>query len=794
MTDISRRKFIGLTVIGGAVAASGCDLKKHSVYTPRIYRAEASGQYGGYDDVALPYVNQPDGVQDGVPQYYATVCQMCPAGCGLYVRTMGGRAHQVQGNPSHPVSGGKVCSRGVSSLQHLYHVDRLRFPIVKASRQAPGSTASWDDALARTVNALVGARGRVAILADAVTVERQPSLARLLRQFAKSAGAEIISYALLDYAPWRAAARAVYGKSQLPAYRLDEADYILAFGSDFLDGGPSQVLYNRWFGEFRQGPRRAQGTHGKFVYIGPRMNATCAKADVWLPCSPGAEGLVAQALLRALSGTGSDIAATEGASGLSAGQLDAVVRDWRGAGARAVAIGGGSILGQPNATRTMTAIEALNVQAGSVCVSFGTAALPVAGSQAYGRQAQGLIKAMQGGRIGALLVLGQANPSFTLPPSLGWDAALRRVPFVAALTPFEDETSAHADVLLPTRSPLEDWGDDIPDVLPAGVTMATLRQPVIDPMYITDAPGLSPQDFAHDLVPWMETRGLGDVLIDLARRLGKPLPDADMRGAVRRTWAGLGQADLKADGTNNDPAWLAALAKGGVWIQAAPVPAVGRALPNLPATAPEAAPEGTYALHLFPQSYWSDGRHANLPWLQEHPDPMSMAVWNSWVEINMDVAHRLGIRTGDLVRVSGPQGSVEAPAIPFPGLHPGVVAMPIGQGHGAYGRHATGRGVNPLVLLSGAQEAQTGALALGGTFVRVEKVRDARPGYNGRETLVLPQDRPSGTEPDAVKDLIHTTSKEWKQAGPVTGAPQAEGSIFNRQGTVKNPGERAPGE
>jgi anaerobic selenocysteine-containing dehydrogenase len=459
-----------------------------------------------------------------------------------------------------------------------------------------------------------------------------------------------------------------------------------------------------------------------------------------------------------------------------------------------VALGGGNVLSQPNATQAMTAIEALNVAAGSRCVSFGTAALPLAPpAPSYVRQMQALIKAMQSGRVGALLILGQANPAFSLPPAFGFAQALARVPFVAALTPMEDDTTAFANVLLPTRTFMEDWGDDIPDVVPAGTTVASLRQPIIDPQFITDSPGLSPEEYAHDLVPWMDTRGLGDLLLDIARRQGTPLADADTRAAVRRTWAGLKQANLAATGTDNDPAWIAALGKGGFWKQAAIVPAAGR-LPT-PAAVPAAAPVpmGAYALHLFPQTYQWDGRHANLGWAQEIADPMTMAVWNSWVEINLQEAMRLGIRTGDIVRITGPQGSVEAPAIPTPGLHPQVIAMPIGQGHGDMGRNASGRGTNPLAILAATVDAQTGSLAYGAAQVRIEKVKSAQSGYNGKETLVLIQDRPGGAEPDAVKDLIHTTAKEWKQAKPVTGAPQAEGSIFHRGGAVKNQGYNDPG-
>ena len=150
---------------------------------------------------------------------------------------------------------------------------------------------------------------------------------------------------------------------------------------------------------------------------------------------------------------------------------------------------------------------------------------------------------------------------------------------------------------------------------------------------------------------------------------------------------------------------MAALAKGGVWTaRAAPNLGSRSSPPPLPPILgePEWPPTpaaNTYALHLYPHLYWTDGRHANLPWMQENADSMTSAVWNSWVEITMDVAHRLGIRTGDIVRVATAHGHMDVPAVPYPGLHPGAVAMPIGQGHTAYGRNANGRGGNPLAIL-----------------------------------------------------------------------------------------------
>ena len=666
MTEISRRKFIQLTVVGGAVAASGCEVRPLSRYNPGLYRAEATGQYGGYDNRVYPYLNQPDGLQDGVPQYFATVCGMCPAGCGLLVRTMGGRAIKIEGNPAHPVSRGASCARGQAALQHLYNPDRLRWPVTHEKRgqtftrdrdkdanppdgrekitEVSATPTDWETALGRVVKGLQAAPGRVAILADAQEFGHSPTQMGLVNEFAAATGATVFTYSLLDDAPWREAARAVYGRDQIPAYQLDHADLIVSFGGDFLEAWPSPVYYSRLFGEFRQGPRRAQGEHGRFIYVGPRMSMTAAKADLWLPCNPGTEAAVAQGVLSALGGAGIPVAQAALVSGLSEAQIQSLAEAVRSAGARAVVVGGNGLMNSANATAAFTAVEALNTQVGSQCVGFGSAgiAAPVAGAGGAGgagfKGIQQLVQAMQSGQVSALLILGQPNPVFTLPTATDFTEALAKVPFIAAMTPFEDETTAHADVVLPTRSFLEDWGDHVPPVIPPGVRMATLRQPIIDPQFVG---GHGQVEDKEAFQPWMDTRPLGGLLTDIAGRLGKTLTDADTRAAVRRTWAGIGQADLAADTTENDPHWVGALSDGGMWKTVPPTlnaGGVGAALapPSLSSgaavaqgaasgaptvAAPAALGAGAFALHLYPQIYNQDGRHANLGLDAGEPGP-----------------------------------------------------------------------------------------------------------------------------------------------------------------------------
>src|SRR4029078_5285814 len=116
-----------------------------------------------------------------------------------------------------------------------------------------------------------------------------------------------------------------------------------------------------------------------------------------------------------------------------------------------------------------------------------------------------------------------------------------------------------------------------------------------------------------------------------------------------------------------------------------------------------------------------DGRGANKPWLQELPDATSKITWGSWAEIHPETAGNLGVPTGDGVKVETEAGSVELPAYVYGGVRPDVVAIPLGQGHTAYGRPAKGIGVNAVALLPPAQDAASGSVAYLSARARVSK-------------------------------------------------------------------------
>jgi anaerobic selenocysteine-containing dehydrogenase len=131
--------------------------------------------------------------------------------------------------------------------------------------------------------------------------------------------------------------------------------------------------------------------------------------------------------------------------------------------------------------------------------------------------------------------------------------------------------------------------------------------------------------------------------------------------------------------------------------------------------------EYPFVLHPYSSLALHDGRGANLPWMQELPDPLTSVMYGSWVELNPATAAELGLDEGDVVEVVSAHGSVLAPVYPYPAIRPDVVAMPVGQGHSGYGRYARGRGANPLSILAPLVEPATGGLASAATRVRLVK-------------------------------------------------------------------------
>jgi anaerobic selenocysteine-containing dehydrogenase len=126
-----------------------------------------------------------------------------------------------------------------------------------------------------------------------------------------------------------------------------------------------------------------------------------------------------------------------------------------------------------------------------------------------------------------------------------------------------------------------------------------------------------------------------------------------------------------------------------------------------------------------------EGRSANLPWYQEFKkvDPGDVG-WDDVVKMNPLDGEKLGLRTGDTVRITSPAGTIVTHVKLWEGVRPGTVAKCYGQGHWAYGRvaakdfaRAAPRGGNNNEILVDDYDRLSGATARNGGFVGVRIVR-----------------------------------------------------------------------
>jgi anaerobic selenocysteine-containing dehydrogenase len=679
-----------------------------------------------------PYITAPEEQLTGVPNWYASTCRQCPAGCGIIVKVMNGRAVKIEGNPEHPANRGKLCARGQAGLQLLYNPDRVTGAVEQEKRgDRKYKPLHWNEAINTLYERLKTAGPAVAVWTGSTT---SAHLYDLFARFTASIGAPSplrhdLYSGLNGYAVLAATSQTLFDRAALPTYHLSEADTIFSFGADFLGTWLSSTSYGVEFGHFRSQP---YGKRGYLVQFEPKMSITGAKADRWIPVRPGAEALVAQALIKLIAdeGLGSperveraktlagnvSIEDAAAACDISIEELVVLAKAFAAA-ERPLAIPGGSITGQPDALAATAAIQALNVIAGNAGQPGGMALTPElpAGDLksppvSSFADVQQMIERMKAGEIKVLLVHG-ANPVYDLPPETGIVDALKTVETVFSFNPMPDETAVHANFILPDRVYLEGWGYDIVQPAFQGLPIISSQQPVVAPLY--------------------DIHSTGDVLLAAVKGIPKAaeaLPWTDEVAFLKEMIITLPTGAIGDD--NSEVRWARYQQHGGWWPESQPDEAALQATVE-PADMVLAAYQGDekeypYHLHLFMPVLLSDGSGANAPWLQGSPDPLTTISWQTWVEVNPATAKKLDLDNGTIVKIESPYGEIEAPVYVFPAIRPDTIAIPLGQGHSDYGRYARKRGSHPLKLI-GTQTDESGTtLAWANVRVKLSKTDEKK--------------------------------------------------------------------
>jgi len=724
---VNRRKFLKMLGWGGAgTALAGCDM-------PTTVTLEE-----GKEEV-VSYLMPEEYVIPGIGVWYASTCTQCEAGCGLHGRVREGRVLKLEGNPDSPINNGNTCLMGQSGVQAHFNPDRITSPMLRKGSSL--QNVSWDEAMAELTKRVGGASGLKGEKFGMVTGTVSGHQAVIVDELMASMGSKNHYVTeVVNTSVWSAVCRDMLG-DELPRLNFDKAGVVLSFGADFMGTWTSPVHYMGEYAKFRKGNR------GSLIQVEPKMTLTGGNADLWLAAKPGTEGALALGIANFILDRGWNLVdvparvrkslkqynldAVEKVTGISVNKIKRIAAMLTER-APSLVIAGASTENHENGYDSVASVMLLNLIMGNVGKTI----------EANSRFPEKSLRAKQGSTKDLLLLAKSlksksldvlftynTNPAYSAPAVLQLDEGMASVGFKVAFSMFPDETTLKADLVLPIYSGMEDWGTHVAAYHPDEPVLS-LQQPLMEPLH-------------------KDTRGFGDIMLSLLKSRSKDYDKfADYYGYIQTAVVNM-PASVTGNVTgDHSDMWTNILQKGIIKAKGQKADLTPRLVDMRFKSQPD---NSGYPMHLVPSArlgMW-DGRHANIPWLQEAPDQISKVVWGSWAELHPKKAAELGVKNGDYIRVTSASGSVEVQVYVHKGIHPDAVAVPLGQGHTDFGRYAKGRGVNPMKILNPLMERRTGELATYATRVTVSNAHK-------KEVLI----QMGGSEVQVGRKFVRTVSAD----------------------------------
>ena len=507
---------------------------------------------GGLFPVKFPWQDSFDEiVPQGIETWMPSVCQLCPGGCGILARVIDAkRLVKIEGNPLHPISRGTLCPKGYAGLQVLYSPYRIKTPLKRAGEKGSRKweKINWDEALNLVSDKLRTLRTEKTAYTTAVLMGQCRGTTRqLFKRFLEAYG----SPNLIDNNSYREETPVpgiflMQGSPDSSVYDLENANYILSFGSNWLESFWSPVQAFRSFGKLNDDKRAPRG---RTVQIEPRLSVTAARSNQWVPINPGTEGFLALGIAYMLikenlynqdfvfkhtfgfeswkdpSGVvhsgfkdfvlnNFNLSDVSQITGVSIDTIIRLARDFANL-QPSIALGEDNFNLNHQNTFTRMAVHSLNGLMGSFEINGGALLPQVPPLSSFPSIPADLLstEGRNKPRIDSagndmyplsknlpdnlpdniladkpyplnLLFIYNSDPVFTSPVRGKFIQALKKIPMVVSFSSFMDETSEYADLILPDHAYLERLEDD-PTYTLQGYPVLSLRQPVIEPLYQT---------------------------------------------------------------------------------------------------------------------------------------------------------------------------------------------------------------------------------------------------------------------------------------------------------------------
>ncbi|MDG2459966.1 MAG: molybdopterin-dependent oxidoreductase [Luminiphilus sp.] len=654
------------------------------------------------------------------------VCHLCEAMCGLVIKTEGETVVDIRGDRNDPLSRGHVCPKAAALKDIHEDPDRLRKPL-KRVRSAVGKyqhvEIEWPEALDLAADALASTIQQFGV--DAVgayfgnpSVHNYGMLTHQRNLFRHIRTRNRFSATSVDQLPHHLVSMWCFGHMLLqPVPDVDNTDYFLMLGANPLASNGSMWTVP----DVRRRLKALTSRGGKLLVIDPRRTETAELASEHLFIQPGSDAAFLLAVLHVLfrddlikpgplaaftdglSEMGESVTAltpswASALTGIPSGDIERVAHEFAEAEA-GICYGRMGVSTQAYGALCQWAILVINVATGNLDKLGGSLfTLPAmdqvantnpGGFARFTSRARGLpefnrelpaatmveeIRTPGEGQI-RLMFTGAGNPVLSTPNGASLDEALEEIDFMISVDPALNETTRHADVILPPSSPLEHDHYDIGFHNLAIRNTARYNPPVFD----------KTEGAMHD---WEIFTELGN---RVASKLNlKPLPSQPPHALVDMA--------LRAGPYGDATEWQLSIEK----LSEHPS---GIDLGPLEPSCPERLQTPDKRIHLaIPElladidrfvtemsdrvdSYRLIGRRHvrdNNSWMHNHQRLMKGRPRCQLLMHPDDVAKE-GWSAGMTVSVASRVGQVDAELAPSDEMMPGVVSLPHGYGHGRSG-------------------------------------------------------------------------------------------------------------
>ncbi|HAZ14100.1 MAG: hypothetical protein A2X86_02960 [Bdellovibrionales bacterium GWA2_49_15] len=617
---------------------------------------------------AITYLVKPDGIVPGNANYYASTFFDGNEYCSILVKTREGRPIKIEGNELSTLTGGGTSAKVQASVLSLYDDFRLKTPLKAKAK------TTWDSIDSEIVSGLseISKKGEKIVILTSTIIS--PTTRSVLEDFAKKfPTTEIIAYDAISASAIIEANKLTSGKEYLPSYSFAKADLIVSFGADFLGTWISPTEFTKQYSGRRKITKNNTNMV-KHVQFESTLTLTGSNADFRIPINPSEEGIILLNLYNALAGK-------IGKPQVSAPDSQIIVSSlaeelWAKRG-HALVVSGSNDLGN------QIVVNKINEIIGSYGATIDNDT-PVYVKQAIDGRMDNLVDRLERGEVKAIL-LYNVNPAYDYPRADKFINGLGKVKLSVSFSETLDETAALVTYVCPDNHFLESWNDAEPKK-----NHFSLCQPTINRLFDT-------RQAQESLLKWSSDPAIKK---DAAKDAVKENP---YYLYLQKYWQEK-IFPLQSNSLSFHSFWTDVLQKG-VFVAQDKTSLKGNSwaakfgeadFAQVASAIVTTKVEG-FEFTVFENIGIGNGKHANNPWLQELPDPVSKVCWDNYLAIPDSFAKRYHLKLGDNVIVND---LFELPVLIQPGQASNTLSIALGYGRTSAGKVAESVGKNSYKLVT----------------------------------------------------------------------------------------------